>query len=109
FSHTGSVCFTGTVDDNLVGFLNGHTVDVPEAARVACAPSLDLWHRCFAHISPKTVTTMRSSSAVKGLRIAKGPSPGVCVPCIAGKQERDPIPHARQKRSEVLEVVHWDL
>ncbi|EJD34436.1 hypothetical protein AURDEDRAFT_19174, partial [Auricularia subglabra TFB-10046 SS5] len=65
-------------------------------------------HRRLGHVAPGVVKEMYQSGAVRGMRLAGTEAP-LCVPCIAGKQKRDPIPKQRSKRTDVLDVVHWDL
>ncbi|KZV83597.1 hypothetical protein EXIGLDRAFT_585849, partial [Exidia glandulosa HHB12029] len=111
FSIAGETKVTGTVDESFSGYLTGTTVSTSEAARRSKpTATIDTWHKRLGHVSPAVVTNMHKSSAVLGMRVAgSADPPPMCAPCIAGKQKRDPIPQARRKRTEVLDVVHWDL
>uniref|UniRef100_H3H5S1 Integrase catalytic domain-containing protein n=1 Tax=Phytophthora ramorum TaxID=164328 RepID=H3H5S1_PHYRM len=63
---------------------------VDDAIQVALAISvlgtdLATWHRRFGHVNYKTLKEMAKNKVVKGLRIAKGAKPPMCVVCAITK------------------------
>jgi hypothetical protein len=111
-----TLLFMGTINANRVGMLIGRTLpamDVPASALSATFYPLDieLWHRRFGHRSTPAVQRAIQHS-VQGVTLdssSKTPSPSLCVPCLAGKQHRDPFPAAEHRATRPLEIIYCDL
>ena len=73
---------------------------------------ISLWHARIAHVAVSKlphigkVAILPDSfhSATSGAY----PAPGVCNPCLEGKQTRLPYPNTRHKATEPLAVIHTD-
>ncbi|KZV91452.1 hypothetical protein EXIGLDRAFT_569960, partial [Exidia glandulosa HHB12029] len=110
FDLDGRTVMTATITERDIGYLDGRTI-VGHGAHAAQTPiSLERWHYRFGHRDPDAIVRMSKNGAVTGLKITGGMSPGICKPCLVGKQSRSPIPRgpARQ-RDQPLALVHWDL
>ena len=71
------------------------------------AESVELWHRRLAHLNEEDVRKLESMSV--GMKVDPSTSLGVCEPCLAGKQTRQPS-HTPDKRAEKPEQhIHSDL
>ncbi|KAE9026240.1 hypothetical protein PR001_g12239 [Phytophthora rubi] len=86
--------------------------DAIQVALALCVLGTDLatWHRRFGHVNYKTLKEMAKNKVVKGLRIAKGAKPPMCVVCAITKAVDRAPPKVRTSSDEVADgVVHADL
>lgn len=111
FSYQGKLLFTATQSGRF-SFLDGTTLcnELALSTSSTSPQSLELWHRCLAHINYADLKRMHAQDLVSGLHIhsSSTPSSSICEPCIAGKQVR--IVNKSASRSQVpLAIVHCDL
>lgn len=74
--------------------------------------SLELWHRRFGHLNPKSLVKLIQDDMVVGLNQSvsdKDKDIVVCESCVIGKQTRKPFVTRETRASRVLEVVHSDV
>ena len=69
------------------------------------------WHRRLGHISVESVLKMMKKGMVKGMEITGNTRlPGVCKPCLVGKQTRKPIAkEAEVRATRPLQRIHSDV
>lgn len=100
-----------TVSDN-ASTAAGNAAKVEEcelvAATAAASTPQELWHRRLGHLNARSMNLLRKGMAV-GVDY-KDTDYKHCIPCIEGKQSRQPFPKRSFSRaSDVLELVHTDL
>ncbi|KAE8960456.1 hypothetical protein PR001_g30380, partial [Phytophthora rubi] len=61
---------------------------------------LGTWHRRYGHVGLKTLKAMAKNKVVKGLRIAKGAKPPMCVVCALTKAIEPAPPKKRTSSDE---------
>lgn len=75
--------------------------------------SIELWHRRFGHLHPRSVEKLFRDGMVVGMKLdsrSKDKNTIICEPCLVGKQTRKPFVVREGKRSSrVLELVHSDV
>ena len=109
FLKDGEPLFTGSIRRN-VGTLDGTTLDHSE--RVYLAKSTrSLLHQRLGHIGKDRLERLLREGLADGVTVdSKSDLQDLCEHCIAGKQHRDPFPHASEHRStELLGRIHSDL
>jgi hypothetical protein len=113
FHHSGCLCFTASITDRNIGYLDGHarSFGTHEAKRASTLPlDLNLWHRRCSHLNYDDVKRMQRNDLVKGMTMESSTPPDpICEPCIAGKQHRHNIPQTATRRTKPLALVHTDL
>jgi hypothetical protein len=111
FSQQGALCLTVTVRDG-TAYMNVKVTAVAEAALASCAPlTRSLWHRRLVHIGEGKIEQALKHALAQGLKVdSDNPIPHICVPCVHGKQHRDPFPAKASHRSKTpFERIHSDL
>jgi hypothetical protein len=112
FARNGSVLFTATINENNVGYLNGHTIDGNEYVHFASTLPLDLslWHKRLGHHNYDGIRLMMKDNLVDGLVLDSREKPDpICEPCLAGKMHANPFPSSNSRATELLELVHSDV
>lgn len=69
---------------------------------------IDLWHRRLGHMNIQNMLFMKQGY-VSGINFKEGELSNTCIPCVEGKQQRNPFKHVGQRAGSVLELVHSDL
>ena len=109
----GNVCFTASVNNKSVGYLDGHTISTSSeyVNMVSTLPlTLELWHRRFFHYNFRDVSKLSKSDLVKGFKLDSTAKPDpICEPCLAGKMHSDPFPSSDTRATRPLEKVYCDL
>jgi transposase InsO family protein len=111
FSQLGALCLTATVKDGTV-YMDVRVAAVAEAALASRAPlTRSLWHRQLVHIGEAKIEQALKHALAQGLKVdSDDPIPHICVPCVHGKQHRDPFPAKASHRSKTpFERIHSDL
>ena len=67
----------------------------------------ELWHQRFGHLHYKALPEARK--VVTGMPEFKNDHEGVCQGCVEGKHTRGPFPSSVTKKSDVLQLIHYDL
>ncbi|KIM24024.1 hypothetical protein M408DRAFT_27463 [Serendipita vermifera MAFF 305830] len=70
---------------------------------------LYLWHCRFGHRRIAAVERAIKHSLLGVKLDTSTSSPSICVPCVAGKQHRDPFPSSEHKTSCPMEIIYCDL
>src|SRR6266571_742554 len=71
--------------------------------------SLALWHHRLGHVTEETILKMEKHESVSSITITNKKN-GRCIPCLKGKQTRDPIPKSTSNHTTVpLGQVFSDL
>jgi len=112
FERDGSVLFTATINNDNVGYLNGHTVDINESVQLVSTLPLDLslWHKRLGHHNYDGIKLMIHDNLVDGLVLDSKNSPDpICEPCLAGKMHANPFHSSNSRATELLELVHSDV
>jgi len=62
-------------------------------------------------IAISLLLSVPSNHSVVGAQLdnPKMPDSSICVPCIAGKQHRDPFPSSEHHATHSMEIVYCDL
>jgi transposase InsO family protein len=111
FSQQGALCLTATVKDG-TAYMDVKVAAVAEAALASRAPlTRSLWHRRLVHIGEAKIEQALKHALAQGLKVdSDDPIPHICVPCVHGKQHRDPFPAKASHRSKTpFERIHSDL
>jgi transposase InsO family protein len=111
FSQQGALCLTATVKDGTVS-MDIKVAAVAEAALASRAPlTCSLWHRRLVHIGEAKIEQALKHALAQGLKVdSDNPILHICVPCVHGKQHRDPFPAKASHRSKTpFERIHSDL
>jgi hypothetical protein len=113
FLHNGRTLFTATIQDNNLSYLNVITECLEMAAHAFSdnlPASAQWWHQRWAHAGVDLMKELRTSDAVKGFRIEKGPEvEKICEPCIEGKLHRAPHTTTAIRATRPLERVSSDV
>jgi hypothetical protein len=111
FLQQGTLCLTATVKDG-TAYMDVKVAAVAEAALASRAPlTRSLWHRRLVHIGEAKIEQALKHALAQGLKVdSDNPIPHICVPCVHGKQHRDPFPAKASHRSKTpFERIHSDL
>lgn len=73
----------------------------------AGTPNAELWHKRLGHLNYRSVIALSKNPTTK-IKIESTETP-MCVPCIKGKQQRQPFPHSKTRSKEILQMVHSDV
>ena len=107
--------FDATISPERVPVLNVRTlpaIRVPQKALAATfyPHDLQLWHCRFGHCNiPAVDCAIKQSVVGAQLDNPKSPNPSICVPCVAGKQHRDPFPLSEHHATRPMEIIYCDL
>jgi hypothetical protein len=70
---------------------------------------IHLWHRRLGHRRVAAVERAIKHSVI-GVQLDKSSTPpAICVPCVAGKQHRDPFPSSEHTATRPMEIIYCDL
>jgi hypothetical protein len=111
FLQQGALCLTATVKDG-TAYMDVKVAAVAEAALASRAPlTRSLWHRRLVHIGEAKIEQALKHALAQGLKVdSDDPIPHICVPCVHGKQHRDPFPAKASHCSKTpFERIHSDL
>jgi transposase InsO family protein len=111
FSQQGALCLTATVKDGTV-YMEVKVTAVAEAALASHAPlTHSLWHRRLVHIGKAKIEQALKHALAQGLKVdSNNPIPHICVPCVHGKQHRNPFPAKASHCSKMpFECIHRNL
>ena len=112
--HTdGSILMQGHLNGSLYK-LNCHTSPSstsPEFAfNMRYTHSLNLWHRCLAHVNEDALLYMAKHSLVTGMDLHMNGSLGPCNGCTKGKHPQAPFPNQAENQAESpLGHLHMDI
>ena len=114
FMHTGQLMFQATINSSRIAKVLGRTlpaISVPQSAMTAAlaAQDLQLWHKRFMHRNVRSVTAAIKNSVLGAHLTSDTKPPTLCIPCIAGKQHRDPFPSSDSKATRPMEIIYCDL
>ena len=75
------------------------------------AATLEIWHRRLCHRTLDPPTVQYLASKVSGMEVSKTPeTPAkICGICAKGRQHKEPETKARERATQLLEVVHTDI
>jgi transposase InsO family protein len=110
-SQQGALCLTATVKDG-TAYMGVKVAAVAEAALASRVPlTRSLWHRRLVHIGEAKIEQALKHALAQGLKVdSDDPIPHICVPCVHGKQHRDPFPAKVSNCSKTpFERIHSDL
>ena len=80
-----------------------HQLGSPERANLA---SVDTWHRRFGHLGRQNLARLKAQSMVEGMAVGDEPTQTLpCLPCLEGRQHRNPFPQGGKRPSSLLELV----
>jgi Reverse transcriptase (RNA-dependent DNA polymerase)/GAG-pre-integrase domain len=107
------VLFSATAHPNNLSYLDVET-HTPETAAHSFAQAVPAtpqrWHQRWAHAGPDLLKELRTSDAIKGFSIKKGPEvDDICEPCIEGRMHRAPHTKAAERATEPLALVSTDV
>ncbi len=106
-NNSGNEVFTGSGSE---GMYILDTAPIPQAMSSHSLPtSLCDWHRCFVHMSPKTIEEMASKKLIDGLEITSDPLQGQCEDCILACQAHCPFDEPTDPDINPLELVATNL
>jgi transposase InsO family protein len=111
FSQKGALCLTATVKDG-TAYMDMKVAAVAEAVLASRMPlTRSLWHRRLVHIGKAKIEQALKHALAQGLKVdSNNHIPHICVPCVHGKQHRDPFPAKASHRSTTpFERIHSDL
>jgi hypothetical protein len=97
------LCFTASIRQN-TACVDCTTPGAPEAA-LASSQSLDqaLLHRRLGHLGKDLLEQAIKHGVADDLKLdSSEPLSALCVPCVHGKHQRDPVPHQASQRSTTL-------
>lgn len=81
-----------------------------EIALSVLGRDLESWHRRLRHVNYKTLLEMAKNKVVRGLHIAEGAKPPMCLVCALTKAVEHGPPTSRSTSNEFADgVVHVDL
>ena len=113
FRLNNRIVFTGTIRSNNLAYLDVDTHRFETAAHTfsqVVPASPQRWHQRWAHAGADLLKELRSSEAVKGFKVAKGPEvDALCEPCIEGKLHRAPHTTTAERATKPLERVSTDV
>jgi hypothetical protein len=113
FEKNGGLIMEASINAHKVGKLIGRTlpaISIPQQAYTAMLYPHDihLWRR-LGHRRVAAVERAIKHSVV-GVQLDKSTTPpAICVPCVAGKQHRDPFPSSEHSASCPMEIIYCDL
>jgi transposase InsO family protein len=111
FLQQGALCLTATVKHS-TAYMDVKVAAVAEVALASRAPlTCSLWHRHLVHIGEAKIEQALKHALAQGLKVgSNNPIPHICVPCVHGKQHRDPFLAKVSNRSKTpVERIHSDL
>ena len=91
-----------------------YIIDIPinsaTDVKLNAARTLQDWHECFNHLSPKALQNMARNKAVEGLEIKQDNQFSNCEACLLGKARHGPnLFPSTYKPSRCGALVHTDL
>jgi transposase InsO family protein len=113
FLRNNRIVFTSTTRSNNLAYLDVdmHRFEMAAHAFSQVVPaSPQHWHQRWAHAGADLLKELRSSEAVKGFKVTKGPEiDALCEPCIEGKLHRAPHTTAAERATKPLERVSTNV
>ena len=113
FFKDGKLTFTASINNNNMAHLDVDTQHCETAAHAfaqVLPATLQRWHQRWAHAGNDLLKDMKSSNAVRGFSVKKGPEiDNICEPCIEGKLHRAPHTKPSERASHPLELVSTDV
>lgn len=84
---------------------------IPSSSEYAQVVSGETWHRRFGHLGNQSLRQLKSQCLVDGLEITGdlGQPLPPCIPCMEGRQHREPFPVGGKRPSAPLELIHSDV
>lgn len=67
------------------------------------------WHRRLGHLNIKDLLDVERNETVLGIKIEPHTGEIQCDTCIHGKMTRAPFPRKSNRKTEILEIVHFDV
>lgn len=92
------------LDENGIYRLDAPKEKVYFAAEVS---STELWHRRLGHLNYKSVIALSKNPATK-IKI-RNIETLPCIPCIKGKQHRQPFQRSKTRSKRILQMFHSDV
>jgi hypothetical protein len=113
FIRRRKVLFSATTRSNNLSYLDVAT-ESSETATHAFSEALPAtpqrWHERWAHAGVDLLKELRTSGAIKGFKVKKGPEVNdVCEPCIEGKMHRAPHTAPAERADKPLGRVSSDV